>query len=269
MTVSITQARLRQLFHLNRKTGELIWKRPTVPQIEAGTVAGRQHSTGKVLVRILGKDYGRAQLVYQYAYGGPLPFEVRHKNGKMADDRPENLYRVLECRGKEVTQGYLRKTFELDYATGQLFRKIEAQGRKTREDKPAGTPGDGGRWDIFVLGQVMRRHQLVFLYVWGYIPGQISHKNGILSDDRPENLREVTTSQRSMSKIAGRLGRDLPKGVSQKRSGSKLFYARIKLSGKSHYLGLFTTPEEAAAAYDDAAKNLFGEFAKLNNPECA
>jgi HNH endonuclease/AP2 domain len=138
-------------------------------------------------------------------------------------------------------------------------------GRVIREDKPAGTPGDNGRWDISVLGRVMRRHQLVYLYVYGRTPEQVSHRNGILTDDRPENLREVTTSQRSMGKIAGVLGRDLPKGVSQQRAGSKLYYARIKANGKSFYLGSFPTPEEAAAAYDGAAKNLFGEFARLNS----
>jgi hypothetical protein len=134
------------------------------------------------------------------------------------------------------------------------------------EDKPAGTPGDSGRWDISVLGQVFRRHKLVFLYAYGRMPEQISHKNGDITDDRPENLREVTTSQRSMSKVAGRLGRDLPKGVTQQsRKSNTPFYARIKVDGKSLYLGSFETVEEAAAAYDAAATNLFGEFARPNS----
>ena len=122
--------------------------------------------------------------------------------------------------------------------------------------------GDSGRWEISVLGQKVPRHRLVFLYVYGRMPEQINHKNGILTDDRPENLREVTTSQRSMNKIAGRLGRDLPKGVSQQKSEFTPFYARIKANGKSFYLGSFATPDEVAAAYEAAAKNLFGEFAR-------
>ena len=69
-----------------------------------------------------------------------------------------------------------------------------------------------------------------------------------------------------MSKVAGRLGRDLPKGVTQKsRKSNTPFYARIKVDGKSLYLGSFETVEEAAAAYDAAATNLFGEFARPNS----
>jgi HNH endonuclease len=264
---SITQAQLQQIFDLNPETGELIWKRPTVPQVKVGTVAGRRQSNGRVLIRIRGEDYPRprAHLVYQYVYGGPLPSEVLHINGKIADDRPENLRRIIRYPGEELPQAYLHKTFELDCDTGELFRRVETQNRVTRETKPAGSLGDSGRWEISVLGQKVRRHKLVFLYAYGHMPEQINYKNGILTDDRPENLREVTTSQRRMSGV-GKLGRDLPKGVCQQSAKCRRpFYARIQIDGKSLYLGSFETPEEAAAAYDAAAENLFGEFARPNS----
>jgi hypothetical protein len=190
--------------------------------------------------------------------------EVRHLNHKMDDDRPENLRPVITYPDAEVTQEYLRKAFHLNYRTGELFRWIEVQGHRVLETKAAGCLGDSGRWEIFVLGQLIRRHRLVYLYVHGKMPEQISHKNGILTDDRTTNLRPVTISQRQMGK-RGKLGRDLPKGVCQQSRGSKLFYARIKIGGKQYYLGSFETAEEAAEAYDGAAKNLFGEYARLNN----
>ncbi|MCJ7609759.1 AP2 domain-containing protein, partial [Candidatus Bathyarchaeota archaeon] len=42
--------------------------------------------------------------------------------------------------------------------------------------------------------------------------------------------------------------------------------ARIKLEGQNVYLGSFQTPQEAAYAYDAAARRLFGDFARLNFP---
>jgi hypothetical protein len=51
------------------------------------------------------------------------------------------------------------------------------------------------------------------------------------------------------------------KGVSQFR---KKWVAWIGIDGKNKYLGLFLSEVEAAKAYDDAARELFGEYAKCN-----
>jgi hypothetical protein len=43
------------------------------------------------------------------------------------------------------------------------------------------------------------------------------------------------------------------------------FYARIHTGPKQIYLGSYDTIEEAATAYNIAASELYGEYAKLND----
>jgi len=55
------------------------------------------------------------------------------------------------------------------------------------------------------------------------------------------------------------------KGVNFQRDCGR-WQSRIQVGGRQLYLGLFSTPEEAARAYDAAALAHFGEFAYLNFP---
>jgi hypothetical protein len=82
----------------------------------------------------------------------------------------------------------------------------------------------------------------------------VDHKDCDRTNDRWSNLREATHAQNSAN-MHVRPGRLFPKGVFPCGRG---FQARIQ----QHYLGIFNTSEEAAAAYLKAATELFGEFAR-------
>lgn len=97
---------------------------------------------------------------------------------------------------------------------------------------------------------------------------KVDHKNGDGLDNRSENLRIVSNRENCRNKH--RLRSNNESGYrcvhKMKKDTPKPFWSYIKLSnGKRKYLGSFVTAEEAAKAFDEAAKKEYGEFCgKLN-----
>lgn len=108
------------------------------------------------------------------------------------------------------------------------------------------------------------RHELLHHFVMrGRVrPGEVvDHAFGERWNCRKACLRVATGRENSMNR-APLTGKEY-KGVAPHRGRWK---ARIKTGGRSVHLGVYDTPEMAAMAYDEAARQLFGEFARLNFP---
>jgi HNH endonuclease/AP2 domain len=91
----------------------------------------------------------------------------------------------------------------------------------------------------------------------------IDHINGNGLDNRKENLRIVTKQQNAFNSNKPITNTSGYKGVSFFRRDKK-WRAVIKLNQKYVHIGYFDDKITAAKAYDKKAKELFGNFAKLN-----
>jgi HNH endonuclease/AP2 domain len=131
--------------------------------------------------------------------------------------------------------------------------------------RPAGSVHHKGY--VFVrLGKLnFSAHRLVWAYMHGAIPEgfQIDHKEPVKADNAPRNLRPATRSQNKANGKRYRNNTSGFKGVHYNRR-QRNWQAHIGAgAGKKLHLGTFKTPEEAHAAYVQAAKERFGEFARF------
>ena len=98
----------------------------------------------------------------------------------------------------------------------------------------------------------------------------VDHRFGTTLDNRSYNLRIATYSQNNQNRrkknhYKGRPCHSNFKGVTyMKAHGKKKWRARIQVNGEDMSLGYYRHPMEAAMAYDDAAREHFGEFCKTN-----
>lgn len=104
-------------------------------------------------------------------------------------------------------------------------------------------------------------HRLAWLYVHGDWPdGEIDHVNRDKDDNRIANLRVATKRLNGGNRGPNSNNRFGFKGVvAEPRSGR--WVAHIKRDGASRYLGTFDSPDEAHAAYMNAATAQYGAFA--------
>lgn len=109
------------------------------------------------------------------------------------------------------------------------------------------------------LNKKLRMHRMIAERMG--ITGNVDHKDRNRLNNQRNNLRIANQSQNIAN--SNRNGKSISgyKGVYPAR---RKWMARIQVNYKFVNIGYFETAEEAARAYDKAARNFFGEFACTN-----
>ena len=157
----------------------------------------------------------------------------------------------------------LMELLHYDPETGLFTRLIDAgTSGKSRAGCIAGTRRHDGYVFIIIDRRSYSAHRLAWFYVHGRWPGhEIDHVDGNPSNNRLQNLREATHKENTRNRGAQRNNALKLKGVSYDARRER-FRACIVVDGRCSQIGYFQTAEEASAAYAEAARKHFGEFAR-------
>lgn len=173
----------------------------------------------------------------------------------------ERLGPKTRSKDREITQELLRERFHYDPESG-AFTRIKGFSHNAVIGAPLELMDKCGYLYLRLHKRRFTIHRLIWMYVHGTWPANIDHINGNRSDNRILNLRECTVAENACNTSR-------PTGISgyrgvylDKRTGK--WGARISKNRRDVRLGFFDDPKSAHEAYCEAAKQLHGEFAKLD-----
>lgn len=162
-------------------------------------------------------------------------------------------------------QATLKRLLSYDPESGVFTRIGSSSSRKLRQDRinsPAGSIPKSGYVVIWIGRKYYTGHRLAFIYMTGSVPDFIDHIDQDRSNNSWSNLRPCTHSQNSANRGGQVNSKSGLKGV-YVCGKSGVWIAQITVRRKQIKLGRFKSAEEASAAYEVAAKQHFGEFAKV------
>lgn len=154
-----------------------------------------------------------------------------------------------------LSRGYVALVDDEDYARVMAAGPWYANCRDQWTYGQHNVRQPGGRW----------RTEALHIFITGL--RRVDHINGNGLDNTRANLRYATPAQNAANARQRRDSTSGFKGVHRNGPRGLPWRAQIAKGGKKRHLGLFESAEIAARAYDAAALELFGEFARLNFPQ--
>ena len=157
----------------------------------------------------------------------------------------------------------LREFLKYDSETGGIVFTDTRFGAVEIGQKAGGIDCNGYH-RIYHRGRLYMGHRIAWALYYGKWPeGTIDHINSNKIDNRICNLRVCsnTDNMKNRKPYSGKVF----KGVYRTPAGWR---SQIVSGGKSHSCGSFKCLGQALKAYDKKAKELHGEYTKLNLPDC-
>lgn len=150
-----------------------------------------------------------------------------------------------------LTAEELKNRLHYDQTTG-IFTWIKSKRTTLIGTVAGGMSRPDGYIRISIKYKPYFAHKLAWLYVNGVWPSeQLDHINHDKTDNRIDNLREVSHRENHLNQPLSKNSTTGLHGVSFHKRANK-YEARIKVGGKSLYLGSFKTANEAYAARKNA-----------------
>jgi len=169
-----------------------------------------------------------------------------------------------------LTQQFLHDLLHYDPATG-IFTWRVSRGAAVAGQEAGFLDASTGYRKVVIDGRRYLANRLAIFYVTGqWPPHLVDHENLSRTDNAFDNLRQASNAQNlwnqeKSAKVTGRPNASRFKGVSWDAARGR-WAANISQNGTYIRLGRFASEEAAARAYDAAAVQLHGEFARLNFP---
>jgi hypothetical protein len=146
-----------------------------------------------------------------------------------------------------ITQERLKALLHYDPDTGVFTRRVDV-GRRHKAGSVCGNLLRNGYVRIGIGGHSYKAHRLAWLYVYGAWPqDQIDHLNHNKTDNRIDNLRDVTSAQNQQNRRCVAKNTSGHLGVAW-ATDMQRWLAGIKVGGKSYHLGYFENLADAVAA---------------------